>query len=91
MSSLPPGVIGTGQTKYKKARLDVSMPGLLREAAQRALDDAGLDWPDIDAVVFGKAPDLFEGVMHARYRPGEVLHRGVRGMSSCLRCRGRPG
>jgi acetyl-CoA C-acetyltransferase len=25
--------------------------------------DAGIDWPDIDAVVVGKAPDLFEGVM----------------------------
>ena len=29
----------------------------------RALDDAGLDWADIDAVVIGKAPDMFEGVM----------------------------
>ncbi len=39
------------------------MPGLLREAATRALADAELEWSDIDAVVFGKAPDLFEGVM----------------------------
>src|SRR5256714_5526415 len=39
------------------------MYGLVREAAQRALEDAGLDWRDIDAVVVGKAPDLFEGVM----------------------------
>ena len=29
----------------------------------RALEDAGLDWADIDAVVIGKAPDMFEGVM----------------------------
>ena len=29
----------------------------------RALDDAADDWADIDAVVVGKAPDLFEGVM----------------------------
>ena len=35
----------------------------MREAARRALDDAQLDWADIDAVVIGKAPDLFEGVM----------------------------
>jgi acetyl-CoA C-acetyltransferase len=35
----------------------------VREAAERALADAGLDWPDIDAVVLGKAPDMFEGVM----------------------------
>ena len=29
----------------------------------RALDDAEMTWSDIDAVVIGKAPDLFEGVM----------------------------
>jgi acetyl-CoA C-acetyltransferase len=59
----PCAVIGVGQTAYKTKRLDVSIAGLLREAAQRALDDAGLTWTDIDAVVIGKAPDLFEGVM----------------------------
>ena len=37
--------------------------GLAREAALRALDDAEMTWSDIDAVVVGKAPDLFEGVM----------------------------
>src|SRR4029077_10876320 len=42
---------------------DLSMTGLCREAAIRALEDAGLDWGDIDAVVIGKAPDAFEGVM----------------------------
>ena len=56
-------VIGTGQTKYAAKREDVSIAGLLREAAQRALDDAQLTWADIDAVVLGKAPDMFEGVM----------------------------
>jgi acetyl-CoA C-acetyltransferase len=39
------------------------MPGLLREAIDRALADAELTFADIDAVVIGKAPDLFEGVM----------------------------
>jgi acetyl-CoA C-acetyltransferase len=57
------GVIGIGQTKYESARKDLSMPGLLREAAERALADAELTWKDIDAVVIGKAPDMFEGVM----------------------------
>ena len=57
------GVIGIGQTKYDAKRIDVSMPGLLREAALRALDDAQLTFADIDAVVIGKAPDMFEGVM----------------------------
>jgi acetyl-CoA C-acetyltransferase len=57
------GVIGIGQTKHDAKRIDVSMPGLLREAAGRALEDAELSWRDIDAVVIGKAPDMFEGVM----------------------------
>ena len=56
-------VIGIGQTKHEKCRDDLSLAGLLREAARRALDDAELTWKDIDAVVIGKAPDLFEGVM----------------------------
>ena len=57
------GVIGIGQTKYDAKRIDVSMPGLVREAALRALEDAHLTFADIDAVVIGKAPDTFEGVM----------------------------
>src|SRR5438445_6094802 len=39
------------------------MAGLVREAATRALEDAELAWTDVDAVVIGKAPDMFEGVM----------------------------
>jgi acetyl-CoA C-acetyltransferase len=56
-------VVGIGQTKHASARKDLSIAGLVREAARRALDDAHLDWGDIDAVVIGKAPDMFEGVM----------------------------
>ena len=56
-------VVGTGQTKHAKCRDDLSMAGLVREAAERALSDAGMDWADIDSVVIGKAPDSFEGVM----------------------------
>jgi acetyl-CoA C-acetyltransferase len=56
-------VIGIGQTHHTARRDDVSIAGLVREAAERALADAGLDWGDIDAVVLGKAPDMFEGVM----------------------------
>jgi acetyl-CoA C-acetyltransferase len=62
MSSLC-GVIGIGQTHYAAKRDDVTMPGLLREAALRALEDAELGFEDIDAVVIGKAPDMFEGCM----------------------------
>ena len=61
--SNPVAIIGVGQTRHDAKREDVSMPGLVREAARRALDDAGMQWGDIDAVVIGKAPDMFEGVM----------------------------
>ena len=63
MSFQPCAVVGVGQTHHKSRRLDVSMAGLVREAALRALDDAQMTWSDIDAVVLGKAPDLFEGIM----------------------------
>jgi len=56
-------VIGIGQTKHTTKRDDVSIAGLVREAALRALEDAGLGWKDIDAVVIGKAPDMFEGIV----------------------------
>ncbi|HCU48489.1 MAG TPA: thiolase domain-containing protein [Micromonosporaceae bacterium] len=56
-------VLGTGQTHHATRRTDVSIAGLCREAVDRALADSGSDWEDIDAVVVGKAPDLFEGVM----------------------------
>ena len=56
-------VVGIGQTEHRATRGDVSMAGLVREAGQRALADAQMTWSDIDAVVVGKAPDFFEGVM----------------------------
>jgi acetyl-CoA C-acetyltransferase len=56
-------VVGVGQTKYQSTREDTSIAGLVREAALRALDDAEMTWADIDAVVIGKAPDFFEGLM----------------------------
>jgi acetyl-CoA C-acetyltransferase len=63
MSRHPCAVVGVGQTHHKSRRLDVSFGGLVREAVFRALDDANMTMADIDAVVLGKAPDLFEGVM----------------------------
>jgi acetyl-CoA C-acetyltransferase len=56
-------VVGIGQTHHQATRGDVSMGGLVREAALEALADAEMTWADIDAVVIGKAPDFFEGVM----------------------------
>src|SRR5436190_23196887 len=55
-------VVGVGQRHHGSARKDVSMAGLVREAAVEALEDAGMTWADIDAIVIGKAPDMFEGV-----------------------------
>jgi acetyl-CoA C-acetyltransferase len=59
----PAAVLGVGQTRHRARRSDVSIAGLCREAVDRALADAGAAHADIDAVVVGKAPDLFEGVM----------------------------
>ena len=61
--SRPVAVVGVGQTKHAARRSDHSIMGLVREAADRALADAGLEHKDIDAVVLGKAPDMLEGVM----------------------------
>src|SRR5207247_11286240 len=48
---------------HASKRDDLSLAGLVREAALHAVEDAELTWRDIDAVVIGKAPDMFEGVM----------------------------
>jgi acetyl-CoA C-acetyltransferase len=66
-------VIGVGQTHHRAKREDVSIAGLCREAVDRALADAGLGFEDIDAVVLGKAPDLFEGVMMPELFMAEAL------------------
>ena len=57
------GVIGVGQTKYDAKRRDVSMGGLVREAIDNAMLAANVEWDAIDAVILGKAPDMFEGVV----------------------------
>ena len=55
-------IVGVGQTHHQ-AIIDGSIAGVVRTAAQRALDDAAMTWSGVDAVVIGKAPDFFEGVM----------------------------
>ena len=66
-------VIGVGQTKHAKCRDDLSLAGLVREAAERALDDAEMRWGDVDAVVMGTAPDIFEGVMQPELYMADAL------------------
>jgi len=55
-------IVGIGQSHHAKRRA-LSIAELTREAAKRALEDADLRWKDIDAVVLGKTPDIFDGVM----------------------------
>lgn len=66
-------VIGVGQTHHRAKREDVSMAGLCREAMDRALEDAQLTLDEVDAIVVGKAPDLFEGVMMPELFLAEAL------------------
>ncbi len=73
MTSNPAAVLGVGQTLHRSRRQDVSIAGLCREAVDRALADAGLALGDVDAVVVGKAPDLFEGVMMPELYLAEAL------------------
>jgi acetyl-CoA C-acetyltransferase len=56
-------IVGVGQTKHDGCRADVSIAGLVREATDRALADAGVEMTDVDAIVIGKAPDMLEGVV----------------------------
>ena len=72
-------VVGIGQTSITTKRDDVSIAGLVREAAVNALADADLTWGDIDAVILGKAPDMFEGVIMP-----EVY------LTDALGCNGKP-
>ncbi len=69
----PVAVVGVGQTHHTSRRADVSIAGLVREAVDRALKDAGLEHKDIDAVIIGKAPDMLEGVAQPeQYLAGAV-------------------
>ncbi len=55
-------IVGVGQTHHQRRRADVNVPGLVREAAQRALADANLTMDDIDSVVVASGPVLFAAV-----------------------------
>jgi acetyl-CoA C-acetyltransferase len=66
-------VVGVGQTDHASARRDVSLGGLVREAAVRALADAEMDWHSIDAVVLGKSIDFLEGVMSPELHLADAL------------------
>ena len=65
-------VIGVGMTKFMRRAQEA--PGeLAAQAVRMALEDAGLDIDDIDAVTLGTAPDAFDGV----HMKGEHLIAGA--------------
>jgi acetyl-CoA C-acetyltransferase len=58
----PVAIVGSGQTHHARRRSDVSQAGLVREAVDRALEDAELTFDDIDSVVIASGPVLFAAV-----------------------------
>jgi len=54
-------IVGIGITKHVSKRRDVNIPELVYEAVKTALDDAGIQPKDIDALVTGNMP-AFEGI-----------------------------
>jgi acetyl-CoA C-acetyltransferase len=66
-------VVGTGQTACESRREDVNLPEMVREAATRALQDAGITPVDIDAIVVGSASEIFEGVNQPEQWMGPAL------------------
>ena len=93
--SRPCAVIGVGQTRYAAKRQDKSIAGLIREAVDAAMLEAGVEWGDIDAVVLGTAPDFFEGIMMPEHHLaascahgglGRRLDSGGRRASYTVRC-----
>jgi acetyl-CoA C-acetyltransferase len=58
-------VLGQGQTVHARRRGDVDIGELCVEAIVPALADSGLEWSDVDLIVFGSGPDLFQGMRNA--------------------------
>jgi acetyl-CoA C-acetyltransferase len=65
MPNSPVAVIGVGQTRFKHHHPDKTYVELAQDAARLALDQAGLDLQEIDAIVFSMAPTQFMGVNDA--------------------------
>ncbi|MCP5493937.1 MAG: hypothetical protein H7A23_05225 [Leptospiraceae bacterium] len=57
-------IIGTGQTQTKLKRKDVNLPELMREAVDKALQDAGMELSEVDGIIVGNSPELFDGINH---------------------------
>ena len=69
-------VIGAGMTLFRRRMLETGRE-LSYEASKMALDSAGLTMKDIEAVVLGTAPDMFDGI----HMKGEYLLEGAGGIN----------
>jgi acetyl-CoA C-acetyltransferase len=87
-------IIGTGQTRHCSSRNELSQAELVREAASRALLDAGMTPAVIDAVLISNM-ELFEGRAYPELWVGEaafaagkpcfkVATGGTSGPSACI-------
>jgi hypothetical protein len=65
MSNDRVGIIGIGQSAFTAHRDDASYPDLVREAVVLAMNDAGLAFDDIQAVVYSLSPDSMVGIGNA--------------------------
>ena len=65
MTSERVGIIGIGQSAFTARRDDASYPDLVREAVVIAMNDAGLELDDIQAVVYSLSPDAMVGIGNA--------------------------
>src|ERR1700738_3298301 len=59
------GIIGIGQSAFKPRRDDANYPDLVREAVKLCLEDAALDFDDIEAIVYSLSPDSMVGIGNA--------------------------
>lgn len=59
------GIIGIGQSAFKAKRDDASYPDLVREAVVLAMQGQGLEFSDIDAIVYSLSPDAMVGIGNA--------------------------
>lgn len=65
-------IVGIGQTHHQRRR-ELTIAELCREAVDRALLDAGRTLEDIDAIVLGKTPDIFDGLMFPEHYLADAL------------------
>ncbi|CAN5736543.1 thiolase family protein [soil metagenome] len=59
------GIIGIGQSAFKARRDDASYPDLVREAVVEAMAGPGLEFSDIDSIVYSLSPDAMVGIGNA--------------------------